>query len=457
MASLDLPDIQGFILRGYTLDLVRHFALRVDQAAAARRFLGLLVSGDPVAAPQVTTAAPWSVKPDICLNLALTGEGLRALRVPAASLASFPAEFLEGAAARADRVGDTGESAPSNWIPLFAGAGLHLLLSLFAQDQPALASASERLRELFGQGGALAELDHFDGARLPNNEAHFGFADGIAQPNIDGAPGRKAVDLQPISPAGAFLLGFPSQFVDFTYPVPQPEELGRNGSFAAFRVLRQDVDAFFAFLRDQAPPAGISEKMLAAKFCGRWPNGVPLELSPTTDAPIPPLGDQDLNRFDYVPSPFNPSGFDDRKGRRCPVGSHIRRANPRSQTVAGDEGHKHRIIRRGVPYGPPYDPAQPHDGRERGLLGLFIGVSLRDQFEFLMAQWINDGIFTAGLGRTKDPIMGDNTPETSRFVAPEPAGPPRVFTGFSRWVITRGGAYCFLPSITALKHLAGPL
>lgn len=83
--------------------------------------------------------------------------------------------------------------------------------------------------------------------------------------------------------------------------------------------------------------------------------------------------------------------------------------HPRSTRVANNVGHLHRIIRRGIPYGPPYDPTHPHDGQPRGLLGLFIAASLRDQFEFLITQWANTGTFTAGLKTTCDPLIGAHT------------------------------------------------
>jgi hypothetical protein len=130
--------------------------------------------------------------------------------------------------------------------------------------------------------------------------------------------------------------------------------------------------------------------------------------------------------------------------------------SPRGQQVIGGSTHLHRILRRGIPYGPPYDPTHPHDGHNRGLLGLFIGVSLRDQFEFLMANWANDGTFTAGLGHTQDPLLGARpTHSTATFSIPHPQGPV-ILDGLSRFVITRGSAYCFLPSITALRYLAEP-
>lgn len=197
----------------------------------------------------------------------------------------------------------------------------------------------------------------------------------------------------------------------------------------------------------------MSEEKLAAKICGRWRNGTPLVLSPDTDTPDPPIPPEQLNNFDYVAWNDGSGGPGDLRGLRCPIGAHIRRANPRSQRVVGGGGHLHRVVRRGLPYGPAYDPAAPDDGIERGLLGQFICVSLRDQFEFLMREWVNSGTFAAGLRGAKDPMVGDNVPESSRFVIPTAAG-PQVVAGFSRFVTTRGGAYCFLPGISALRHIA---
>ncbi len=60
-STLDLADIQGFILRGYRMPMVRHFLLTVSVPAAARKILGRLVSGDESDTPQITTAENWHV------------------------------------------------------------------------------------------------------------------------------------------------------------------------------------------------------------------------------------------------------------------------------------------------------------------------------------------------------------------------------------------------------------
>jgi Dyp-type peroxidase family len=437
-----LADVQGLILRDYHMPVTRHIGLSVHQVSAARGFLAALTGADP-AVPAVTTAEPWEVKPDCCVTLSITYPGLAALGVPAQDLASFPEEFIEGAAARAAIVGDTDASAPEHWLAWLVDPGLHLLLSLSAQSADALESTTKQLEQAWLPG--CVELGRHDGQALPGHVVHFGYREGISQPTIENAPPTGLPDSMPKAPLGEFLLGYPSQYPDLTYRVPTPHDLGYNGSFAAFRVLAQDVDAFAEFLTAQASRTGLSEELIAAKLCGRWRNGTPLALSPDTDTPEPPIPPEALNDFDYL---------NDTEGYRCPIGSHIRRMYPRGQRVMGNSAHKHRIVRRGLPYGPPYDPTRPRDGHERGLLGMFIGVSIRDQFEFLMAHWANDGRFAAGLGHTdKDPLVGAHPDGSGTFSIPRPEGTV-VLDGFSRFVTTRGGAYCFLPSITAIRYLA---
>jgi hypothetical protein len=116
------------------------------------------------------------------------------------------------------------------------------------------------------------------------------------------------------------------------------------------------------------------------------------------------------------------------------------------------------MIRRGMPYGPIYDPKKPYDGIERGLLGYFINASIENQFEFVMRRWVNDGEF-AGAVRlnpiSKDPMIGTQDPAESIFVIPQAnSAPPIEITGFSSFLKTKASAYCFLPSITAVKFIS---
>jgi deferrochelatase/peroxidase EfeB len=480
-AALNLDDIQGFILRGYRMPMVRHFLLEVRVPDAARRALGRLVGGDEADAPQITTAQNWHVgfepgpndnpadppryKPDYCLNLGITWPGLAALEVkdrrPNLSFKSFGA-FVTCAAERAALVGDTGPSGPENWVGGFGTGNDHLLVTLHAMSPEAMTTYSERLSALFVEGDAFEELSHHDGMALmemqdgrlvPTTKVHFGYTDGISTTTIRGGPEHYKPDHQQPCEPWLFVLLDEAE----NYFVPEPRELGLNGSFAVFKMIRTDVVGFENFL--QSKKDQIDPELLAAKMCGRWRNGVPLALSPDTDNPPGGISPEQLNNFEYV----NPDGSGDPRGVSCPVGAHIRRINPRGQPVAG-QGHPggsnntHRLIRRGMPYGPPYDPTKPYDGIERGVLGYFINSNIENQYEFVLSQWVNDSEFAGAVRldpKSKDPLIGTQNPAESIFVIPQPDGaPPIKITGLSSFVTTKAAAYCFLPSITAIKYIA---
>ncbi len=166
-----------------------------------------------------------------------------------------------------------------------------------------------------------------------------------------------------------------------------------------------------------------------------------------------------MNDFEYVDA----DGSGDPRGIRCPVGAHIRRVNPRGQPVAGQgmpggSNNAHRLIRRGLPYGPTYDPSQPHDGIERGMLFHFINANIENQYEFVLRHWVNDSEFAGAVRldpESKDPLIGTQDPAESIFVMPQADGdPPIEVTGLSTFITTRAAAYLFLPSITAIKFIA---
>jgi deferrochelatase/peroxidase EfeB len=481
MSMLNLEDIQGFVLRGYRMPMVRHYLLKVNNPAAARALLGQLASGDEKAAPQITTAEQWQVgfgpgpndnsaasprrKPDYCLNVGITWPGLVALevknRVPNLAFKSFAA-FTEGAAKRAGRVGDTGDSGPEHWLGGFGTGNDHVLVTLHALSLDALRNYSTRLVSLFAKGSAFDQLWHGDGMVLlevqdgkpvPVPKTHFGYTDAISTTPIRDGPERSDPDHQQPCEPWLFVLREDAE----NYYVPEPPELGLNGSFGVFKMMRQDVVGFENFL--QSNKDKIDPELLAAKAMGRWRNGVPLALSPDTDAPAGGISTERLNDFDYV----NEDGSGDPKGVRCPIGSHIRRVNPRGQPVAGQgkpggSNNSHRLARRGLPYGPTYMPGQPDDGIERGLLGYFINAHIENQYEFVLKQWVNDAEFV-GIVRlnpkSKDVVIGANDPADSVFEIRPPDGAPSIkITGISRFVTTRAAAYCFLPSVTALRFIS---
>lgn len=457
MDPLPFSDIQAFVMHTYRPCALRTFVLEVRNIQAARHFLGSLVNGD-TSMPQLATADQSPSEHAYRLNVGVTHAGLKALDLPQESLGAFPVEFTGGPLAAAPRIGDTEESAPEHWQAPFAAPEVHVLLFLFITDRKntdqTIDALSARLRALCVDTGACRELTVCDARSLPGDVAHFGYRDGFAQPVIEGGSAPVVNDILPKVSPSEFLLGYGDPTID---SLPVPDALCKNGSYAAFRILEQDCHGFEAFLAEQAAKTGRPAEWIAAKLCGRWRSGAPLTLFPNADDPQhdDPASIHRYNSFDYVKTAeFSPSeDYDDSRGNLCPIGSHIRRMNPRNSKVAGNSGLTHRIVRRGLPYGPAYDPANPDDGKARGLMGLFIGASLKNQFEFLMKHWANDGGF-AGVGQTKDPVLGANNPADSKFVIPVAGEKPVVLRGFSRFVKTRGSAYCFVPSVTALKYLA---
>ncbi len=404
-------------------------------------------------------------KPDYCLNLGVTWAGLMALevkdRVPNLALRSFDA-FIAGAAERARLVGDTGTSGPENWIGGFGTGNDHVLVTLHAISPEAMTQYSGRLSALFAEDDAFQELWRGDGMALmemqdgkpvPTTKVHFGYTDGISMTTIRGGPERYKPDHQQPCEPWLFVLLDEAE----NYFVPEPRELGLNGSFAVFKMIRTDVVGFEDFL--QSKKDQIDPELLAAKMCGRWRNGVPLALSPETDSPQGGVSLENLNDFEYV----NADGSGDPKGLLCPVGAHIRRVNPRGQPITGqgDPGGSnstHQLIRRGMPYGPAYDPTQPYDGIERGLLGYFINSNIENQYEFVLSQWVNDSEFAGAVRlppKSKDPLIGTQDPAESIFVIPQAKGaPPIRIAGLSSFITTQAAAYCFLPSITAIQFIA---
>jgi Dyp-type peroxidase family len=466
---IDYGDVQGTLLRGYRVDYARHFILSIADVAATRSFITDIVEGNN-GLPKITTAQRSGLKMHATrfLNISFTNTGLAALGIAANDLKTFDSAFQRGATSptTANAIGDIGDSAPANWIGgMNDGSQVHVVLSLWIDaDPPELEALSAQLRAAFA--GALTELSAQDAQALPDNQVHFGYRDNIAQPTVIGAPPSKrpVPDDQPPVKTGEFLLGYGNE-TGGTYRVT-PAQLSTNSSYAAFRLLEQDVAGFDAFLAAYAPKAGIDVETLAAKVCGRWRNGNPLELAP--DAPGTVLPKTQLNDFNYVDTAV--PAKDDTLGLICPIGSHIRRNNPRNGAIVGTDSTHHRIVRRAMPYGPPYDPAKPDD-TPRGLVGFFINASLTNQFEFLTSQWNDQSTFVKSATQPGNPdagnavfnisgqdvFLGVNDPTKSSFTLAKSGANGKNNTklkGFGRMVITRGSIYCFFPSITGLRYLA---
>jgi Dyp-type peroxidase family len=465
-----LSAVQGNVLDAYRLACVRHVVVRVTDAGRARAALGRML--DPAApGPTVTSGAASGGPPrTLCVNVGITWPGLQALGVPKRSLKTFPPEFREGMAARAGRLGDVGPSAPDHWVDCLRDPdSVQLVLTVHAETAAAAAAIAGDL--LSAAGDAFHAVGVLDGEALVEDSPgvyglyhdvpavaddgtpttsrrgeHFGFRDGISQPRFAGI-GRKAPPRE-LEPLGVVLLGHPSTS-PVGVPVPEPQDLWRDGSFSAFRVLAQDVAGFRRFVADAAATTGVEPELVRAKLCGRWPNGVPLKFAATAAEADAALEDKKRhNDFDFS---------EDQDGATCPIGSHVRRSNPReAQIVQRPANRSRRLVRRGMPYGPWLKHGEEHlDRRERGLLGSFLCASLSSQFEAMQFDWINLGLQDPSITGTNDPLVGANEVATSSFAFHTADRGWQTLRRLPRFVTTRGGAYLFLPAMDSLRRIAG--
>ena len=438
MSELELEDIQSGVLRPRPTPYAATYILfRIDDRGAGRKLMCRLHS------VVASAAHPESPDSDAWISVALTFQGLRALGVPQSSLDSFSPEFQPVMAARAKLIGDTGESSPEHWEKPLGSKEVHVILTALAPDTARLEQSLERARNTYRQLPAITAIWRQDCHVLPDEKEAFGYKDGISHPAIEGSGTPRTNPLERPLKAGEFVLGYPDEMSD-TPSIPHPEILGRNGSYVAFRKLHQRVAAFRRYLKEKASSVD-EEEFLAAKMMGRWRGGAPLALAPAKDDPE--LGpDRGLNNAFLFKR-------DDAIGYRTPPGCHIRRMNPRDSDIAGVV-RIHRMIRRGTSYGPPLPAgALEDDGLDRGLMFAFVGTHLGRQFEFVQSEWMNDGGFFGGAS-TKDPIAG---PSDGEGIFDIPKRPVRLrLHGLSRFVVNRGGEYCFLPGLRALKWLGEP-
>lgn len=476
LGTEDMKDIQGFVISGYAhLPCVSYLLLRINDAPAARRWIARIVN-------ETTTSVG---KEEIsCLNVAITYDGLKRIGLDKDTLDTFSRPFVEGMATphRSRILGDGLANAPANWnwggnMESDSTKAVDILVLLFGRDEPTLDNLVNEHKGRLNQAG-LSLVLALGAGRQPDIHEHFGFADGMGQPAIEGTIQARDAAPRNVIKAGEFLLGYVN---DYGKPADSPtvsaaldpqalllnqtsadeagqqaklgelkRDLGRNGTYLVFRQLAQDVRKFCLFLdsatrteKGNLDPAAADR--LAAKFVGRWQNGAPLVLSPNCD--------------DWTLSKADDFGYrdSDALGFKCPIGSHVRRSNPRD-TIGPDAAtalataNRHRILRRGRSYGVRPDDRRVDDGVPRGLHFLCLNSDIERQFEFVQQTWVNNPVF-GGLDGEVDPLVGNLTKGDEIFTVQADPLRTRVHN-LERFVTVKGGAYFFLPSLRALRYLA---
>jgi deferrochelatase/peroxidase EfeB len=445
--EVDFRGVQAAVVHVYKRRISRHLIFRFGDRDGARAFVGGLTPRVAMADVRVDATA------DPLVTFGITVDGLRALGVEEALLAEFDAVYKAGPDAVA--LGDVpgSRSDPTNWWEgQFTTAEVHGIVHLYVDTDEAADRATAEIRDLAARGGVTELLPRRDGTLLEGRslggaKLHFGYTDGISHPDI-------CWDDVPDTPTQVnfrtFLLGYSTPEFSSAPRRGPAADLVRDSTYGAFRWIYQDVAAFNRFLGREAPqlfpdraPAD-AEELLAAKLLGRWRDGTPLVLSP--EGPQSALASE--NDFGYAVA--------DPDGRRCPFSAHIRVVNPRDQQLDPVTDGVPRVIRRGMPYGPPLTGLED-DGQDRGILGIFLGADLRRQIYTLTA-WMNRNDFSPvynGNRRTQDAVTGNRAvPGASRDFRLPREGGDAVVRGLPDFIHTKGTAFLLYPGKRTLEALA---
>lgn len=485
----DARDTQALVKTGFDNLGCSLLLLRIEQAASARVWLRGQI-GNVASMGEVGHDKPPIEQ---TLQIALSAAGLRALGCQDA-LDQFAPEFtasLVDTPNRSQRLGDIASNAPENWLWGVGEREPHVLLMVFAgKDQITTVSADLQNAALASGLSLVQSLATSD----MNGFEPFGFKDGVSQPGIDWNGTRNIgssadMDYHNRIAIGEFLLGYRNEYglyserpllpadtqnaqsLPMAEDQPNQRDLGRNSSFLVLRQLQQDVNGFWRWAYQETKGSDALATSLAEAMVGRHKSGEPFS----------DLGHQQIAGVDTAKPRNDFTYTKDRPGQVCPVGAHVRRANPRTGdypdgrtgllkkllALLGLTGKAeddriasarfHRLLRRGREYGsalPAADAAYSSGATDTGLHFICLNASLARQFEFIQGAWLANAKF-AGMSNEQDPLLGNRQPfpatqTTDRFTRPQAEGPCRVASGLPQFITVRGGAYFLLPGLQAL-------
>ncbi|WP_328666457.1 Dyp-type peroxidase [Streptomyces sp. NBC_00322] len=471
-------EIQGDVIAGFKKDHVQLLFLKFDDATRARTWLRRLkpriATTRQVAAfnaafskargntggddPKALTAV-WR-------SVSFTHGGMQTLTgkdpFPGTAEGTTQHAFKQGSAVRAGMLGDTGENSPENWLFGDSNAQpVHAVLTIAADRVADLRAALAQERQEASVHKVVIIFEQDGGTLLGDRRGkeHFGFKDGVSEPAVEGfdepdpmrPEWKKGHPGTRIIPAGEFVVGEESVSGK---PSGLPE-WARNGSFHVVRRLGQDVPGWWAQIgtrlkelkNAKAVPPEATTEWLAARMVGRWRSGTPVAKCPHADMPSDPEAAND-NDISFA---------NDLEGEITPLFSHLRKTNPRDgllfqqgQTPVPEKGNLdgRRIMRRGIPYGLPFDPAGAGGhgpDAARGLVFVSYQADLVRQFEFIQKDWVVDTGFPKRDPKVgADPMIGPTTDVT--FADKQ--------VRFEQFVRTEGAVYAFTPSLSTLDRLA---
>ncbi|KAF8173681.1 peroxidase TAP [Pholiota molesta] len=342
---------------------------------------------------------------------------------------------------------------------------LHGLILISGESHASIEKKKLEVDAIFGVGtpqSSIKEITTIRGDVRPGDEAaheHFGFLDGISNPVVNTFDTVINPGPAPVDPGVLITghIGDPSQ--------GQRVPWTTDGSFLAFRYLFQLVPEFNQFLTKNplkkdgnnnplTPEQG--SELLGARMVGRWKSGAPIDITPFKDDPALGTDPTRTNNFFFTGERTS--------ALRCPFGAHVRKTNPRDDLEVAPNGGSfpvapHRIMRRGVQFGPELTADEQHSGKtahERGLLFVCYQSSLSQGFQFQQKTWANNATFPPFTDKIKnaipglDPLIGQGKEGDRKMSGLDPLDEAQELL-MPTFIVPRGGEYFFSPSLNGLK------
>jgi Dyp-type peroxidase family len=451
-----LNDLQGNILKGHGRNHTQNlfFVLNPQHPQEGRGFLKILAQSIKSAHQQLVDARDYrNTKKDggVFISVLLSAAGYAALGISEDKTPVDPA-FRSGLKSRRT---DLNDPEIEDWDPAFQDE-IHGMILIGGADETQVRQVRAKIQQQKPASVKIIGIEQGLAMRNKNGDGieHFGYVDGRSQPlllkeDIDHEKNKKdGIDIwDPTFPLKQVLVLCPGGASATT----------SFGSYFVFRKLEQNVKGFKKKEEDIAKDLGLTgddEELAGAMIVGRFEDGTPVVMQ-RTDGLVNPV----LNNFDFK---------NDTGGNKCPFHSHIRKTNPRGDSVREfgvplEEERSHIMARRGITYGTRNAELdvegkiielkdKPVGGV--GLLFMAYQSNLANQFEFTQSSWANNPGFVkpdAGL----DPVIGQQAPGSSN-VQQQPVDwgsatkKPIDFQGF---VTMKGGEYFFAPCISFFKNL----
>jgi Dyp-type peroxidase family len=446
-----LDDLQANILKGhgrdYTVNIFLHFeADRIDEVKGYLRRTGQLLTpaSQQLDEAQVFKATGTPGEPVSCFFL--SHSGYLVLNIDKAKIPT-DGKFVAGMKKSNT---DLADPSPEQWDEPFQqdadDTAIHAMM-LLADDDPDRVQAWARSRVALMEAKGISILGVEHGQAIRNVEGRgieqFGYVDGRSQPLFI----QQDVDEEKkTDPKKGFIWDPAFKLDRVLVPDPGGSSDRSHGSYFIFRKLEENVKGFKDKEGELAKALGLkgeAKERAGAMVVGRFEDGTPVVRH---DEPVD--DDVENNDFDFTGDP---------NGLKCPFRGHIRKTNPRGESVGPrvtlEQERAHIMARRGITYGErTFDPVtgEPSDEPEGdvGLLFMAYNVDVANQFEFTQRLWVNNLEFlkpNTGL----DPVLGQGasgSPDHHKWVDGWGDTTKVATLDFHGYVTLKGGEYFFAPS-----------